>query len=122
MPLEPVMHICLPQLRYSTTEIGTRLGGDGDPSLIWITKWNEPPFRTLPHSSGAIEMQTNIIERAFELAAESGSIAEVKRKLSREGYFHADAYLTGKQIRSEIILRLNPALMPDRKRVRHAAL
>ena len=60
-------------------------------------------------------MQMNIIERAFELAAESGSVAEVKRKLSREGYFQADAYLSGRQIRSEIIERLNPELMEYRK-------
>jgi hypothetical protein len=60
-------------------------------------------------------MQMNIIERAFELAAESGSVAEVKRKLSREGYFQADAYLSGRQIRSEIIERLNPELIEYRK-------
>ena len=64
----------------------------------------------------------NIIERAYELAAESGSLAEVKRKLSREGYCQADAYLTGKQIRSEIIDRLNPQLIAYRKRVREPAI
>jgi len=64
-------------------------------------------------------MQMNIIERAFELATESGSVAEVKRKLSREGYFQADAYLSGKQIRSEIIERLNPELIIYRKDARH---
>lgn len=67
-------------------------------------------------------MQMNIIERAFELAAESGSVAEVKRKLSHEGYFQADAYLSGKQIRSEIIGRLNPALIAYQKRARIPAL
>jgi hypothetical protein len=60
-------------------------------------------------------MQMNIIERAFELASESGSVAEVKRKLSREGYFQADAYLSGRQIRTEISERLNPELIPYRK-------
>lgn len=66
-------------------------------------------------------MQVNIIERAFELAAESGSIAEVKRKLSREGYFQTDAYLSGKQIRSEIIERLNPELIANGKAAKGAA-
>jgi hypothetical protein len=67
-------------------------------------------------------MQINIIERAFELAAESGSVAEVKRKLSREGYFQADAYLSGRQIRSQIIERLDPKLMAYRKAAKDAAL
>ena len=67
-------------------------------------------------------MQMNIIERAFELASESGSVAEVKRKLSREGYFQADAYLSGRQIRSEIIERLNPELIPYRKTAKEPAV
>ena len=54
----------------------------------------------------------NIIERAFQLAAESGSIDEVKRKLQREGYFHVEAHLSGRQIRSEINGRLNRDLIP----------
>jgi hypothetical protein len=66
-------------------------------------------------------MQMNIIERAFELAAECGSVAEVKRKLSREGYFQADAYLSGRQIRSEIIDRLNPELIAYRKAAKDPA-
>jgi hypothetical protein len=65
-------------------------------------------------------MQMNIIERAFELAGESGSVAEVKRKLSREGYFQADAYLSGKKIRSEIVERLNPHLIAYRKNEKRA--
>jgi hypothetical protein len=72
-------------------------------------------------AGGKCAMQTNIIERAFELAAESGSVAEVKRKLSREGYFQADAYLSGKQIRTEIIERLNPELIADHKGEREPA-
>jgi hypothetical protein len=67
-------------------------------------------------------MQMNIIERAFALAAECGSVAEVKRKLSREGYFQADAYLSGKRIRSEIIERLNPELIAYRKADKDPAL
>ena len=52
----------------------------------------------------------NIIERAFQLAAESGSVDEVQRKLMREGFFHVHAHLAGRQLRSEIQRRLNPEL------------
>jgi hypothetical protein len=57
----------------------------------------------------------NIIERAFELAAESGSVSEVKAKLGREGYFNVQAHLTGRVIRRDIEQRLNPDLMVERK-------
>ena len=57
----------------------------------------------------------NIIERAFELAAESGSVDEVHKKLVREGYFHVHAHLAGRQIRHEILGRLNPALASYRR-------
>lgn len=57
----------------------------------------------------------NIIERAFQLAAESGSVDEVQRKLSREGYFHVHAHLAGRQMRGEIQRRLNRALAATRK-------
>jgi len=49
----------------------------------------------------------NIIERAFQLAAESASLDEVKRKLTREGYFHVERHLSGRQIRADITARLN---------------
>jgi hypothetical protein len=52
----------------------------------------------------------NIIERAFHLATESGSVDEVHRKLVREGYFEVHAHLAGRQIRHEILHRLNPEL------------
>jgi hypothetical protein len=58
----------------------------------------------------------NIIERAFELAAESGSVAEVKAKLGREGYFNVQAHLTGRVIKRDLEQRLNPELMVERKR------
>jgi hypothetical protein len=58
----------------------------------------------------------NIIERAFELAAESGSVSEVKEKLGREGYFNVQAHLTGREIRRDIAARLNPDLLVERKR------
>jgi hypothetical protein len=57
----------------------------------------------------------NIIERAFELATESGSFDEDHRKLVREGYFQVHAHLAGRQIRTEILHRLNPALATYRK-------
>jgi hypothetical protein len=55
-----------------------------------------------------------IIERAFELAPEYGSIADVKRKLIDEGYLQVNAHLSGRQIRAEIVGRLNPELKPKR--------
>jgi hypothetical protein len=55
-------------------------------------------------------METNIIERAFQIARECGSVEEVKRRLSGEGYSNVHAYLTGKQIRTDLDIRLNPEL------------
>jgi hypothetical protein len=43
----------------------------------------------------------NIIERAFQLAPKCQSVVEVRNRLRREGYFHVDAYLDGRQIKSE---------------------
>jgi len=51
--------------------------------------------------------ERNIIERAFELAGECGSVAELERRLSREGYSQVKAHLEGRQIRREIASRLN---------------
>jgi len=62
-------------------------------------------------------METNIIERAFGLASECGSIAEIERRLIREGYLNVSAHLRGRQIRQQLISRLNPELkhvMPRR--------
>jgi len=52
----------------------------------------------------------SIIERAFQLAPECGSIDELKRKLAREGYFQVNAHLSGRHIRSQLHDRLNPEL------------
>lgn len=61
-------------------------------------------------------MQTpNVIERAFQLAAESGSVDEVRRKLMSEGYFAVEGHLGGPQIRREITQRLNPKLIAKPK-------
>ena len=35
---------------------------------------------------------SNIIERAFELAPQCGSLADLKRELVREGYFHVEGH------------------------------
>jgi len=52
----------------------------------------------------------NVIERAFQLAPECGSLGELKRRLIREGYFQVEAHLSGRQIKSQITPLLNPAL------------
>ncbi|MFL6742618.1 MAG: hypothetical protein ACJ8E3_01480 [Sphingomicrobium sp.] len=57
----------------------------------------------------------NIIERAYQLAAESGSVEEVKRKLMREGYLNVHSHLSGHQIRHDLLKRLNPELVTYRK-------
>lgn len=58
----------------------------------------------------------DIIERAFQLAAESGSVEEVKTKLAREGYLNVHRHLGGKHTRTQILERLNPELVSYRKR------
>ena len=57
----------------------------------------------------------NIIERAYQLAPESGSVEEVKRKLMREGYLNVHSHLSGHQIRHDLLKRLNPQLVTYRK-------
>lgn len=57
----------------------------------------------------------NIIERAYQLAAESGSVEEVKRKLIREGYLNVHSHLSGNQIRRDLLQRLDPQLVTYRK-------
>ena len=56
----------------------------------------------------------SIIKRAFEIAPEFGSIADVKRKLIDEGYIQVNAHLSGRQIRADILGRLDPRLKPKR--------
>jgi hypothetical protein len=57
----------------------------------------------------------NIIERAFQLAAESTSVEEVKKKLMHEGYLNVHAHLGGRQIRHDILKRLDQDRLPCRK-------
>jgi len=52
----------------------------------------------------------DVIERAFQVAADCGSLAEVRRRLAREGYIQVEAHTGGRQIRREITLRLDPQL------------
>lgn len=47
-----------------------------------------------------------IIERAYQLAIECGSVEELQRKLRHEGYLQVDAHLRGRQIRGELLRRL----------------
>jgi hypothetical protein len=47
-----------------------------------------------------------IIERAYQLAPECGTVDEVRFRLRREGYFQVEAHLRGPQIRGEISRRL----------------
>lgn len=54
--------------------------------------------------------RVSIIERAFQVASECGSVQEVRRRLVREGYFQVDAHLTGRQIHRDITSRLNTRL------------
>ena len=56
----------------------------------------------------------NIIERAYQLAAESGSVDEVRRKLAQEGYLQVAAHLSGPRIRADLQQRLNPQLVPPK--------
>ncbi len=43
-----------------------------------------------------------IIERAFQLAATSANVDEIKVHLRKEGYANVDAHLAGPKIRSEL--------------------
>ena len=52
--------------------------------------------------------QVNIIERAFQLAPECQTVAEVRNRLSNEGYMQVDAHLGGRMIKAEIRQRLGP--------------
>ena len=51
-----------------------------------------------------------LVERAFQLASECGSLQELERRLSREGFSNVASYLSGRQIRCNLRDRLNPEL------------
>ena len=44
----------------------------------------------------------NIIERAFQLARESGNLDDIRRILRKEGYSNVDAHLAGASIKAEL--------------------
>jgi hypothetical protein len=56
--------------------------------------------------------ETNVLKRALAIAPECGSMAEVKRRLVREGYFQVNAHLSGWLIRRKLLTRL-------KRRIRH---
>jgi hypothetical protein len=49
-------------------------------------------------------METNVVERAFQLAPESRSIDQLRAKLAQEGYARneVDAHLSGGSIRANL--------------------
>ena len=49
-----------------------------------------------------------VIERAFELAPECGTLEEIRQKLVGEGYAQVAAHLDGKYIKAQLYERLNP--------------
>lgn len=52
----------------------------------------------------------DIIERAFQLAPECGTVAEIARRLACEGYLNIQSHLAGKFIRTQLYGRLNSDL------------
>jgi hypothetical protein len=52
-------------------------------------------------------MQTsNVVERAFQLAAESSDVEQIRKALKQEGYLNVDAHLAGPSIRNDLKKRL----------------
>jgi hypothetical protein len=60
-----------------------------------------------------------VIERAFEIAPECGTLEEIRQRLVREGYMDVAAHLDGKLIKMQLHERLHPELRkPYSHRVR----
>jgi len=57
-----------------------------------------------------MQQRPHIIERAFQLAEQCGSLDQVRRQLISEGYLHVESHLQGAQIRRDIKSRLHPEL------------
>ena len=57
------------------------------------------------------QVQTNIVERAFELASECLTLKELRERLHRDGYGRTDIYLSlgGRLIRTQLTERLQPS-------------
>jgi hypothetical protein len=56
-------------------------------------------------------IEPDIIRRASAIAPQCGSLAEVKRRLILEGYFQVNAHLSGRQIRRDLLRKLDRALV-----------
>ena len=56
-------------------------------------------------------IEPDVIKRAYDIASECGSLAELKRRLISEGYFNVNAHLSGWQIRRDLLPRLNRGLV-----------
>ena len=65
----------------------------------------------LPSTNVAPAIERDIIKRAFDIAPQCGSLAELKRRLIVEGYFQVNAHLSGWQIRRDLMHRLNRKLV-----------
>lgn len=52
-------------------------------------------------------METDTVERAFQLAKECRSIEEIRVRLRREGYSNVDGHLQGPSIRRDLTKLLN---------------
>jgi len=57
--------------------------------------------------------QVGIIERAFQLAAGSESVDQIRSKLRKEGYSNVDAHLAGPRIRSDLVKLIKQAEQPN---------
>ena len=99
----------LPQFRSKRVRNEPRAQGNLLPPGLFST------LLRIRHGTGITVIGVNIIERAYQLAPESGSVEEVKRKLMREGYLNVHSHLSGHQIRHDLLKRLNPELVTYRK-------
>jgi hypothetical protein len=59
-------------------------------------------------------MEKGIIERAYELAPQCGTVDEVRSALRREGYSNVDAHLSGPRIRADLTKLLSARAKAER--------
>jgi hypothetical protein len=59
-------------------------------------------------------MEKGIIERAYELAPQCGTVDEVRGALRREGYSNVDAHLSGPRIRADLTKLLSARAKAER--------
>ena len=55
-------------------------------------------------------MEGDIIQRAFEVAPQCGTVEEVRHRLACESYMNVNVHLSGKLPKQQIKERLNPEL------------